>query len=299
MNRMIDVPLSLGLAVCVALLSVVAAPTPAGAQSSDRPIADELIAREAAWLHGLARQQLPELLDMAGDFGGYGGVLFEVVEQIEPPPSELEGILRSTLFPSLDPAVAGAVAEFWGSQTGRKILWLRQEATTQSGRRGLARSVNDVAARIARDNPDRYADVTAIDAASIETETTLAVTARLFQFVDAAANRIQGDLGDEAEWAQSPAEIRDHFRGPFREQLVREFVYRTSRLSAVEIADLHAFAHSDEGRAYFEARRAALEAGAAAIVDTLLPRAHGRLDGELREYAREREEEEGEGDEDR
>ncbi|MEM8993449.1 MAG: hypothetical protein AAGF23_01530, partial [Acidobacteriota bacterium] len=187
---------------------------------------------------------------------------------------------------------------FWESPAGQKILWLRQEAASRSGRRGVARSAREIAARTARDDPERYARVLALDAASLETESTLSVGVALFMLIDDVALRIGSALGEDVEWAQSPSEIQDEFRGPYREQLQRELVYLTSRLTLDELDALLAYAQSPEGRAYFEARRAALTAAAEVIVDTLLPRVHASLDEGLREIEAEREGEGEDEDED-
>ncbi|MEO1366783.1 MAG: hypothetical protein AAFX50_06370 [Acidobacteriota bacterium] len=281
-----------------------APPSPAHAQPPAAPAAapastvDVLTAREAEWLHGTARTLLHELIELSGDFDGYGGALWEVTDPVEPPPAELRSILRTELTAALDPAAAAAGIAFWESPVGQKILWLRREAASRSGRRGLARSAREIAERTARDDPERYAKVLAIDAASLDTESTLSVGAALFLLIDDVALRIESAIGEEVEWAQEPSEILDEFRGPYREGLQRELVYLTSRLSFDELDALLAYAQSPAGRAYFEARRAALTAAAEVIVDTLLPRVHASLDEELRQVEAERENEGEDEDED-
>lgn len=272
------------LQITVALLVVVSL-----ASAQGPSISYEIAAQEAQWLHRTARIQVPELLDLAGDFGGYAGALREVTDPLGPGPDQLAGGVHTALFGALEPGAAASVEAFWRGSVGRKILWLRHGAATSTGHRGLPRSAREVAARTERDDPAaRFALVSEIDALSLNTETTLAVADRLFQLIDAAAARITAAVGKEGEWAHSASEIRDHLRGPYRDQLRLEFLHRLRRLDVAELQALHAYARSAEGQAYFQARRAALEAGADAIVDAALPRAQELLDAELREAPIER-----------
>lgn len=269
-------------------LATLLLPASLHAQSS---IPDQLVEREASHLHAEATELFPQLLELAGDFGGYGGVAWELSEHLEPSAEALRGPVREALSPGLATAEARA---FWSSATGERLLWLRREAASRSGVRGLARSAREIADRT---STERLELLQAIDRAMLETQGAVQVGETLLDLVYAVADRVSAATGEEAEWAESPDEIRAFLRGQHRALEFRALVYLTSRLEEVELREMLDFAISDAGRSYFEARRAARLAAAGAIVEAMLPRLDERLDDELREYESEREENGEESDE--
>ena len=281
-------------ALAITLTLAVPLAAPIAAQSSPQPVTDtfsELVEREAESLHTEASQLFQELLEQAGDFGGYGGGAWEEAEHLQPLATEL----REPMHEALAAAFSHAdVDGFWRSATGGRLLWLRSESA--AGGRGIARSVRQVVERMPA---ERLELVQAVDRAIAETQGSVAVGKTLLQLVHAMAERITSVAPDEAEWSESPQEIHAFLDGQFRDEKFREFAYLTSRLEDVELREILDFAGTDPGRAYFEARHAARLAGTAAIVAAMQPRLGARLEHELREYEqeeREREDEEDDGE---
>ena len=283
---LLQIPKGLALAGMLLLAAPLAAQTTA-AQTTDT--LDELATREAESLHAEASRLFQELLEQAGDFGGYGGGAWEESEHLQPTATQLRESMREALAATFSHA---DVESFWSSATGGRLLWLRSESA--AGGRGIARSVRYVVDRLPA---ERLELVQSIDRATAETQGSVDVGQALLQLMHNMADRISSVAPDEAEWSESPQEIQAFLSGQFRDERFREFAYLTSRLEDVELREILDFAGTDPGRAYFEARHAARLAGAAAIVAAMQPRLDARLDQELREYEREEGEREDEGDE--
>lgn len=240
----------------------------------------ELVELEAEHLHAEASELFQQILEQAGDFGGAGGVAWELSEHLEPKAEAL----REPIYEALAPAFGDAVRAFWRSPTGERLRWLRREAASRSGRRGLARSARHIAERTP---PERLERLRAIDQATFETQSSIDIGETLLGLVHAIADRVAAANPEDAEWSESPAEIRSFLAGQHRDLQFRAFVYLSNRLEVAELGQIQDFAASDAGRIFFEARRAARQAAADAIVEAMLPKLQERLDDELWEYERE------------
>ncbi|MEM9557093.1 MAG: hypothetical protein AAGC60_22740 [Acidobacteriota bacterium] len=274
--------------------SFVAVPLSAQDAAVLEPV-DEAQRLEALSLRGTVRGLLLELFEQAGDFGGYAGPAWDLIESFDlelVSPGAVEAAYRADLEAGLDPATAAAVRDFWASPLGEKVVWLRREEVKVSGIRGRARSGRHVVERTA---PERLAVLEQLDEATLESATAIQVATVAFGVVEAAGGQILSTVGDEAEWSEEPADIQRWIGDAVARGERDTLIYRLNRLDTGELDAFLAFATSAAGQQYYAARSAARVAGAQRMAEALVAAQTGRLADELWEYRRE-EDDDGEED---